>query len=384
MKKCFLMVLAACAFALTACEDEQSSYSLKDCAGKAIVTGRVTVDEGAAKVNGVTVSSNIAPAAGAQVVLTVDYSAYGKGTESGSKQYFATVDANGFYSIEVPVGIKPLASGKAVLDVIIPEGVSFPYGEIVEDNIVNVANPVFTAAANTAGQKLNDFALEANKTVGRDIKLSTANKVDANAVTNKSVAVKGVLKIEAAKWKNSADVSEGSITDAVLAPDGTQVKITLSSTDASDKKELTYYVTTKDGAYSGNFKFYDTWEYNKVKVTAEAVAFYAGANSANQYSHLYTKSEDASKGLTQSLTGAYKKVSTNQTITIGALAADVAVSLSPITMTFVPDDQIVNGITRKKYGKKDDGYTYTEKNPHLSTADGWKVLYNNAGRDDQY
>ncbi len=385
MKKCFLMVLAACAFALTACEDEQSSYSLSDCKNTATLTGNVVVDLGASKSGDVITEGNQAPAAGAEVVATVSYSQYGKGTENGTKQFTATTDANGNYSISVPVGIKSITVTK--LDVILPSGASYTYGKLIDNDVVNVTSTSFTVAANTtrtSGSKVASISVDPNKSYVNDIILTSNYTEDNNSIT-KGFKVSGVAKIQFASWKGSS-VSEGiSTTTSKVAPAGVQVKITVSNT-ADTKRKLTYNttVTGDKGEYSADVKIYTAWDFSKTKVEVETVPFYVSAEKLAdyRYNNLYHSSDASTEAKTQKLSGVYGKASISKTLS-GSIVSETGIVFAAVTMNFTPDAwQTINGLTLKNYYDGDTKRTYTQDKTYSTTE--WTEANSQVNRDNQY
>ena len=388
MKKCFLMVLAACAFALTACEDEQSSYSLSDCKNTATLTGNVVVDLGASKTGNVITEGNQVVAAGAQVVATVDYASnyMNSTTAKGEKQFTATTDANGNYSISIPVGIKPITVKK--LDVILPSGTTYTYGKIVDNDVVNVTSTAYSAVANTSRtstSKVAAISVEPNKSYVNDIKITSDYKEDNNAIT-KGFKVSGVAKIEYAAWK-STSVSEGlSATTSKVAPAGVQVKITVSNTGDTERK-LTYLATVSGdkGEYSADVKIYTVWDFSKTKVEVETVPFYANADnkfSEFRFNNLYHSSDAPTEAKTQKLSGVYGKASSSKTLS-GSIVSETGIVFAAVTMKFTPDAwQTINGLTLKNYYDGDTKRTYTQDKTYSTTE--WTEANSQVNRDNQY
>lgn len=83
---------------------QQSEVNLNDCYGKARITGVVQYKAGFKNVNGVYVDS-LCYAVGQTVYVVLDASNLDSDA-SGEMLYEAIVDENGFYSIEVPFGVK--------------------------------------------------------------------------------------------------------------------------------------------------------------------------------------------------------------------------------------------------------------------------------------
>lgn len=105
-------------FMFASCSQEQSQVNEEVMCGSFTVKGTVKYLTGFEVVKSALEQKDAIAKSGAQVLLSVDYSEYDANAQ-GVKQFFATTDANGKYSFEIPVGLKPLA---ATLEVIAFEG----------------------------------------------------------------------------------------------------------------------------------------------------------------------------------------------------------------------------------------------------------------------
>ena len=85
----------------SACSEDQTAFNIEKVPGRATVQGTITYNEGAT-VSGGKLSYSYKPAADLKVFITVDNSSYDDNL-SGSTVFETTTDANGKYSLEIPV-----------------------------------------------------------------------------------------------------------------------------------------------------------------------------------------------------------------------------------------------------------------------------------------
>lgn len=107
-EKIFYLFLTLAIVTLSACSDDQSSLNFNSINGRAVIKGKVTYEPGFQKgaADNELILQKVA-AAGAVVTVEVKNSEYLSGSE-GTKIYEVTADENGEYSVEVPVGLRPI------------------------------------------------------------------------------------------------------------------------------------------------------------------------------------------------------------------------------------------------------------------------------------
>lgn len=104
MKPRFILFAALSLFFAASCSVEQSELTLDTMSGTALLTGRVTYDAGSVMEDGGIKARNILPASDQTVVVKVSNASYLGDPDMGGYQIFTdSTDANGVYSIEIPV-----------------------------------------------------------------------------------------------------------------------------------------------------------------------------------------------------------------------------------------------------------------------------------------
>ena len=104
MKSRFILIAALSLFFAASCSVEQSELTLDNMNGTALLTGKVTYDAGSVLEDGGISPANILPASNQTVVVKVSNASYLGDPDMGGYQIFTdTTNAEGMYSIEIPV-----------------------------------------------------------------------------------------------------------------------------------------------------------------------------------------------------------------------------------------------------------------------------------------
>lgn len=108
--KWFAAAFAACSI-LFACTPEQSSLTIDTFSQEATIVGKVTYDAGILWKSGVIDAyNNYVPAPGVDVIARIPYSQIGSSSAKGDYTITAKTDANGKFSIVIPVGVNSLSA----------------------------------------------------------------------------------------------------------------------------------------------------------------------------------------------------------------------------------------------------------------------------------
>ncbi|MCM1531072.1 MAG: hypothetical protein NC048_05535 [Bacteroides sp.] len=143
MKKIFSLWVAPVLMAglLFSCKPEQSELSIDSLPGTATVIGKVEYNPGVSQENGAVIYDKKLPAAGRTVLVKVNMSEF---TNSSSEEnesfrtFQATTDAQGRYSVQVPVGFQPVSARVTAVSFI-----GNKTAEDAEGNIITIENAVF-------------------------------------------------------------------------------------------------------------------------------------------------------------------------------------------------------------------------------------------------
>lgn len=367
-KSFFVAAMAAGLLIWTGCTDKvQSELNMDDVqekAGTATIQGIVTYNAGTTDESGTIVTSNVKPAASVQVLVSVDYASYGDGSE-GKKQFTATTDASGNYSIQLPVGSKPIPAANVEVDVL---PFTADFAKEVNGVIKPIDNAVFTEVAYLVGAK--NLPLENGKVEICNMQVSTLADLDPNGRSQK-FTVQGTIYAQGEKKIDNEKPVSGAMANAIKI--STQkVTVVLTNTNASldDSRELKYTTTSANetGFYSQEVTFFDNWDYSDVKVTVTAEAFYvtaseAEAGSGKGYIHYYYTSDATDSWKSQELPGLFKASEANNMAS--SINSIVALTIDVAPMVFQPENKDnIRGIGLLDKG--DDTNYYKSSNPY-----GW-------------
>ena len=255
MKKFFYLFLTLAVVALSACsDDDQSSLNFNSIKGRAVIKGKVTYEPGFQK--GASENELImqkVAAAGAVVTVEVENSEYLSGSE-GTKSYEATADENGEYTVEVPVGLRPIHAKVTVKEF---KGVSVSF---VNSALLTVEGVKYEAANGGTYVTLSN-----GNTTTTNISLSQMDN-DLKAM------VKGRIMVPAEDFiygynKEIIGIERGS---KALA----NAKLSLRFTNSSDSRVFRYDITTSaKGEFAFTADLFDNWEMAQTKVRVEVPAF---------------------------------------------------------------------------------------------------------------
>ncbi|MEA4986039.1 hypothetical protein SDC9_27783 [bioreactor metagenome] len=355
LKKHVILALVAGLFVWAGCTDKmQSELSMVEVeknAGSATIQGQVSYNAGTTGEEGSFVTDNVLPAAEVDVVVSVNYKAYSNGSQ-GKKQFIAKTDANGNYSIQLPVGSKPIAGAEVEVDVL---PFKRTFSKEVNGVLKTVEDAVYNQVAYTAGAK--NTPLENAKVEVCNMLVSTLADLDPNSRSQR-LTVKGDVYAAALGKVDKDDALKG----LKASPEKKSVpKLTIVVKNSKivggkkvDERELKYSISSNaEGAYSVDVIFFDTWDYSDVKVDVIAEAFYVSETEADSkgFSHYFTvPSDDNKKWLTQSLAGVYEE-SKVANKAVAAINSIVALKVDVPAMKFEPENKdIIRGLRLKDKG----------------------------------
>lgn len=247
---------------VTCSDDDQSSLNFNSIKGRAVIKGKVTYEPGFQKgaADNELILQKVA-AAGAVVTVEVANSEYLSGSE-GTKSYEVTADENGEYSVEVPVGLRPINAKVTVKEF---KGVSVSF---VNNALLTVEGVKYEAAG-------KDVTLSNGNTKTTNISLSqmAKEKQDIIATRNLKAMVKGRIMVPAEDFiygynNEITGIQRGS---KALA----NAKFSLRFTNSSDdNRAFRYDITTSaNGEFAFTADLFDNWEMNQTKVRVEVPAF---------------------------------------------------------------------------------------------------------------
>lgn len=262
-EKIFYLFLTLAIVTLSACsDDDQSSLNFNSIKGRAVIKGKVTYEPGFQKgaADNELILQKVA-AAGAVVTVEVANSEYLSGSE-GTKSYEVTADENGEYSVEVPVGLRPINAKVTVKEF---KGVSVSF---VNNALLTVEGVKYEAAG-------KDVTLSNGNTKTTNISLSqmAKEKQDIIATRNLNAMVNGRIMVPAEDFiygynNEITGIQRGS---KALA----NAKFSLRFTNSSDdNRAFRYDITTSaNGEFAFTADLFDNWEMNQTKVRVEVPAF---------------------------------------------------------------------------------------------------------------
>lgn len=264
MKKFFYLFLTLTIVALSACsDDDQSSLNFNSIKGRAVIKGKVTYEPGFQKgaADNELILQKVA-AAGAVVTVEVKNSEYLSGSE-GTKIYEVTADENGEYSVEVPVGLRPINAKVTVKEF---KGVSVSF---VNNALLTVEGVKYETANGGTSVTLSD-----GNTTTTNISLSqmAKEKQDIIATRNLKAMVKGRIMVPAEDFiygynNEITGIKRGS---KALA----NAKFSLRFTNSSDNRQFRYDITTSaNGEFAFTADLFDNWQMNQTMVRVEVPAF---------------------------------------------------------------------------------------------------------------
>lgn len=350
MKKAILFtVMAIGTLLFSACKKEQSEMTMDSIQGRATIQGRVMYDQGALQAeDAMLVGVNMAPAKDVTVMVKVPYNAY-KDDSQGNAAYTAKTDANGNYSVSIPVGSKPV---EATVDVL-PFYAS--YG-VYENGVINtVENVLFNTVVFPSGA---DVSVDQEDIIVADAEV-TANLSEEQPARNKTLKIKGEVSYLGEVQKVDEFDKVTYVKGEVSCPN---LPVTLYlSNDSRNEPEIIYNTTTDaSGAFVLTASFYNTWDYD-FKLEAKVKASYAALGSGNEFKH-YVMQASSDQWTIQGLSGVYKAA--NDLKQVDSSNEFLAVTFN-LVQTFEPEDYtIIRGIGNPDVDRDKDGVLlYKVNNP---------------------
>lgn len=195
MKQFFfkLAAIGMMAGMLASCQkQEQSEANLGDLKGMANVAGKVTYNQGAVNQHGALISDYMAPATGQIVVVKVANADYIAGSQ-GFQTYQDTVDNEGRYNVQVPVGSGTVSATVSVLPFFAEKNV-----EGTDHQIVTIANALYNQVQSKT-LSLSEFDV---KTANFEVSSEDMPEL----AFNQNVSLKGTIEIES--WILNRDTDD--------------------------------------------------------------------------------------------------------------------------------------------------------------------------------
>lgn len=314
MKKVLFFVAMAIA-ALTSCQQEQSQLDFADVEGKAVVQGYVYIDKGYIQDGNDYVVKSL-PAGGCEVLVKVPYAKYDADAAPGDKFFEGVCDANGFYSIEVPVG-QTAITGVGV------------YTRPIVDKYYDLVNGAIVEKDASYGEAFAMVELERGKTYTA-ANIYIQKNVESPILTrNQTIAINGVVQEEYEEEQNdygtfSAIRGKRNVSSKV------NLVLTFTNSDYPNEKIVYNINTDYSGKYQVSANLYDTWNIADTRVTVETKPYLA---SVKHYYEEYTAWGWEKRN--QLVTGYYAEKSTYKQLTSGSLL--IGTKINDIVLTFVPD-----------------------------------------------
>lgn len=314
MKKVLFFVAMAIA-ALTSCQQEQSQLDFADVEGKAVVQGYVYIDKGYIQDGNDYVVKSL-PAEGCEVLVKVPYAKYDADAAPGDKFFEGVCDANGFYSIEVPVG-QTAITGVGV------------YTRPIIDKYYDLVNGAIVEKDASYGEAFAMVELERGKTYTA-ANIYIQKNVESPILTrNQTIAINGVVQEEYEEEQNdygtfSAIRGKRNVSSKV------NLVLTFTNSDYPNEKIVYNINTDYSGKYQVSANLYDVWNIADTHVKVETKPYLA---SVKHYYEEYTAWGWEKRN--QLVTGYYAEKSIYENLTAGGLL--IGIKMDDIVLKFVPD-----------------------------------------------
>lgn len=349
MKKS-LFVVALATLALVSCRNSQSQLDFADVLGKAVVQGYVYVDRGF-KQDGNTLVVINEPAEGCEVVVKVPYQKYDADATGGDKLFTAVCDANGFYSVEIPVGQAAITGANVYTRPFVGT-----YYDWVNDQIMEISASfpeTYTAVDIENGKTF----MAANMVVSKDV--TTPNFSRQQVVTLSGQIAE---RYEKRTWIDIADKTLGYTVSADVqnATKAVQLQLEFVNMLATTGESLIYNVTTDEtGAYNLTVNLFDTWNIGDVKVNVTVKSY---LNGVTHYYKRYDEDNFEWVDKNQTVSGYYAGTQTTDYLSDGDKL--IGHTFSKIALTFVPDyaKETIYGIGNSGIDRKDGNLIYRSDN----------------------
>ncbi len=300
MKTSKLLWIAALSIgaATTSCTQVQSELELSDIADSATISGQVMYNQGImVDTDGTIYENYLVPVADQEVYVNVDLSNYKEGS-AGFERYSATTDANGYYTITIPIGLNTIND---YVDVAPFVG---KYGEIVNGVVYNYDDAIYQEPTRTS------FSLVSgeNKTVNVKI----INKPTfATEGLNRSIDVLGKIWVyEEVVVRDIYNTFENiSVSNSELDREEVVVKVSHDT----DSRSIYYTITVDDGEFDEELSFYDSWGFDEVTMTLmrSREVITEDQVDSDKFIHYYVMSGEAD-ARKQYLSGSYNEIFQSQ------------------------------------------------------------------------
>lgn len=349
MRKIFFVALAT--LALVGCQNQsQSQLDFADVSGKAVVQGYVYVDRGF-KQDGNTLVVINEPAEGCEVVVKVPYQKYDADATSGDKFFTAVCDANGFYTIEIPVGQTAITGANVYTRPFVGT-----YYDWVNDQIMEISASfpeTYTAVDIENGKTF----MAANMVVSKDVTTPIFSRQQVVTVSGQIAE-----RYEKKTWKDVTDKTLGYTVseDVQNATKAVQLQLEFVNMSATTSESLIYNVTTDEtGAYNLTVNLFDTWNINDIRARVTVKSY------LNEVTHYYKRYDEDIvdwRYQTQQVSGYYAGDQKAEYLRDGDKL--IGHTFGKITLTFVPDyaKEIIYGLGNTDIDWKDGKMIYTSSN----------------------
>lgn len=351
MKKSLFMMAILAIAALTGCQDQtQSQLEFGDVADKATVQGYVYIDKGYVQEGSTYVVKSL-PAAGAEVLVKVPYTKYDADAAAGDKFFEGVCDANGFYSIEVPVGQAAITGAKVYTRPIVDKYYDLVNGSIIEKT---ASYPESSASVEIERGKVYTAA---NIYMQKDVE-------GAILTRNQVIKVTGSIKefYEKKEYYDPEDKDKGyyGVKEQTNPIKAVKLVITLTNSKYAGE-EIVYNVnSSSDGSYNLSVNLYDVWDVKDTKVKVETKAYTA---TITHYYQQWYEDDSEWRYKSQEVSGYYASGSSTKTLSDGDVL--LGAYISNIVLPFTPDynKNTIYGIGKYTIDYVKGVYTYKSTNP---------------------
>lgn len=353
MRKIFFVALAT--LALVGCQNQsQSQLDFDDVSGKAVVQGYVYVDRGF-KQDGTTLVAVNEPAEGCAVVVKVPYQEYDANATSGDKMFTAVCDANGFYTVEIPVGQAAITGARIYTRPFVGTYYELTNAQIME---TTASFPETSTAVDIENGKT---FMAANMVVSKDVTIPNLSRQQVVTLSGQIAE-----RYEKRTWIDVTDKTLGDTVSAGVQDATKAVQLQLEFVDMSNpsSERLIYNVTTDaTGAYNLTVNLFDTWNISDVVVEVTAKSY------LNEVTHYYKRYDEDNmdwKYQTQQVTGYYEGTQTTDDLREGDKL--IGHTFGKMILNFVPNyaKETIYGIGNIDIDWKDGNLMY-----HSDNVLGW-------------
>lgn len=317
MKTKFTLIALLMGLFLASCEKSESYLELDKVNGSATIQGVVTYNQGERLVSGQVVMFK-QPLANAEVVVSVNYSEYQDGSE-GVKKYTTTTDANGKYSVDVPVGLKTIKASVGVKS-FMAEYYSYDLviGETKVNALYEVAEP-------------EEVELTANDLEWVAVEMTSEQD---NTSIDKGIKVSVAGRVLATYEKTIRNKDDDEIEDIEPDTKAVEVDAIVKFINSTTNEELNYLVKTNaSGEYSVTADLFTRWDLKDVTCKVETKPF------LGEFKHWYDINDyEASDRLwkSQTIKGLYRSSSTSSKVSTDNIIQTL--KLKEIVIGFEPED----------------------------------------------